>query len=48
MSDPRTELAAAGARLAALGLIEEHSAGAVRRLSRMFATDTAPYNPMIF
>lgn len=36
------------ARLGALGLIEEHTAGAVRRLSTLFATGLAPFNPMIF
>jgi predicted acetyltransferase len=36
------------ARLGALGLVEEHSAGAVERLSTLFAVGTAPHNPMIF
>jgi predicted acetyltransferase len=35
-------------RLAALGLVEEHTPGAVRRLSAMFTIGVAPHNPMIF
>lgn len=36
------------ARLGALDLIEEHTQGAVARLSTLFATGIAPHNPMIF
>jgi hypothetical protein len=36
------------ARLGALGRIEEHTAGAVERLSALFGVGIAPYNPMIF
>jgi predicted acetyltransferase len=36
-------------RLAALGLVEEHTHGAVARLSALFAaTGLAPHNPVIF
>ncbi|HEX4789689.1 MAG TPA: GNAT family N-acetyltransferase [Actinospica sp.] len=36
------------ARYAALGLLEEHTAGAAERLSTLFATGLAPHNPMLF
>jgi predicted acetyltransferase len=36
------------ARLGALGLVEEHTAGAVERLSCLFGAGIAPHNPMIF
>lgn len=36
------------ARYALLGMIEEHTPGAAERLSRMFAADLAPHNPMMF
>ena len=36
------------ARYALLGMIEEHTSGAVERLSRLFATDLVPHDPMIF
>jgi predicted acetyltransferase len=36
------------ARLGALGLIEEHSPGAIDRLSSLFSIGIAPHNPMIF
>jgi predicted acetyltransferase len=36
------------ARLAALGLLEEHTAGAAERLSTLFATGLPPHNPMLF
>jgi predicted acetyltransferase len=36
------------ARLGALGLVEEHTPGAVERLSTLFSVGIAPHNPMIF
>jgi len=36
------------ARLGALGLVEEHTPGAVERLSTLFATGIAPHNAMMF
>jgi predicted acetyltransferase len=36
------------ARLGALGLVEEHTPGAVERLSALFSVGIAPHNPMIF
>lgn len=36
------------ARLGALGLVDEHSPGAVERLSRLFAVGIAPHNAMVF
>ncbi|HTJ68952.1 MAG TPA: GNAT family N-acetyltransferase [Actinospica sp.] len=36
------------ARLGALGLVEEHTPGAVERLSTLFSVPIAPHNPMIF
>ena len=36
------------ARLGALGLVEEHTPGAVERLSRLFAVGIAPHNAMTF
>jgi predicted acetyltransferase len=36
------------ARLGALGLVEEHTPGAVERLGALFSVGIAPHNPMIF
>jgi predicted acetyltransferase len=35
-------------RYRALGFLEQHTPGAVDRLSTMFSTPLAPHNPMIF